>query len=88
MKVAELRELLNELTMEYDGAEVQIETTFVHCQPTELRMVRKNARVIILSEHWLAPTENRTIVLQGKEYEADDNEADDNARIRRFAANS
>ena len=70
MKVAELRDLLNELPMEYDGAEVQIETTFVHCKPTELRMMRKTALVVILSEHWLQPLPPRTITsFDGKEYE-------------------
>jgi hypothetical protein len=72
MKVSELRELLNELPMEYDGADVQIETTFVHCKPTELRMVRKTALVVILSEHWLQPLAPRTVkAFDGMEYEED-----------------
>ena len=70
MKVAELREMLNELPMEYDGADVQIETTFVHCKPTELRMIRKTALVVILSEHWLQPMPLQTVkAFDGQEYE-------------------
>jgi hypothetical protein len=73
MKVSELRDLLNELPMEYDGADVQIETTFTHCKPTELRMVRKTALVVILSEHWLQPRVPETIkTFDGTEYETNE----------------